>query len=473
MDWQTSIQIQPNKQMKTIIKNITFAGALAVLAACNVTKPYRAPDAGNTALFRGYDGTNTGSIAKLHWNQVFTDTILQNLITEGISHNIDLQKAYSVTRQAQAYFDQSKLAFYPSVGADAGLSLSGSANPQNFSTPAKGRVYSAELTASWEADIWGKLKSAKKAQLASLLQSTTNARAVQTTLIADIANNYYNLMALDQQLAITEQSVKNWQATVNTMKSLKIADVVTGAAVVQSEASKYAVQVTIPDLKQSIWQTENIINLLLGRVPGPIKRSKIDVQQPITILNLGIPAQMLANRPDVMAAEYSFRNAYELTNVARTYFYPSITLSGSGGYSGYSSFFGLGSLVGNLTAGIVQPIFNQGANKTRLQVAKEQQQQALLNFQYTVLSAGQDVSNAMMSYQTAGEKATTRVIQLENLEKSVNYTQQLVRFGSANYTEVLTAEQNLLTTQLNSVNDRLQQLQAIVFLYRSLGGGWQ
>jgi multidrug efflux system outer membrane protein len=133
----------------------------------------------------------------------------------------------------------------------------------------------------------------------------------------------------------------------------------------------------------------------------------------------------------------------------------------------------VGSLIGNLTAGIVQPLFNQGANKTRLQVAKEQQQQTLLNFQYTVLSAGQDVSNAMMSYQTAGEKATTRISELENLEKSVNYTQQLIRYGSANYTEVLTAEQSLLAAQLNSVNDRLQQLQAIVYLYRSLGGGWQ
>jgi outer membrane protein TolC len=257
------------------------------------------------------------------------------------------------------------------------------------------------------------------------------------------------------------------------MKSLKVADVVTGAAVVQSEASKYAVQVTIPDLKQQIWQTENIINLLLGRVPGPVARGTIDAQQPIALLNPGIPAQMLANRPDVMAAEYGFRNAFELTNVARTYFYPSLTLSGSGGYSSNFSFFGVGTLVGNLTAGIAQPIFNNGANKARLKVAQEQQQQALLNFKYTVLSAGQDVSNALMSYQTAGEKAVTRVNQLNNLVKSVNYTQQLVRFGSANYTEVLTAQQSLLTAQLDSVNDRLQQLQAIVYLYRALGGGWQ
>jgi multidrug efflux system outer membrane protein len=458
--------------MKNIIKIGVLAVTFGMFAACHVTKPYQKPVAVNTKLFRDYASADTNSIAKLHWNEIFTDTLLQKLITEGISHNINLQTAFSVTRQAQAYYDQSKLAYYPSIDANAGLTWSGSSNPA-VSKVTNSHQYSTGLTASWEADIWGKLKSAKKAQLASLLQSSANARAVQTALVADIANNYYYLMALDQQLLITEQSVKNWQTTVDVMKDLKNADVVTGAAVVQSEASKYAVKVTIPDLKQSIWQTENIINLLLARVPGPVARAKIDDQKPIAMLNLGIPAQMLANRPDVLAAEYGFRNAYELTNVARTYFYPSLTLTGSGGYSSYVSFFGVGSLIGNLTAGLTQPIFNKGANKTRLQVAKEQQKQAILNFQYTVLSAGQDVSNALMSYQAAGEKATTRVSQLENLEKSVDYTQQLVRYGSANYTEVLTAQQSLLAAQLNSINDRLQQLQAIVYLYRSLGGGWQ
>jgi multidrug efflux system outer membrane protein len=458
--------------MKPVIKIIGYLSIAAVFAACNVIKPYKKPVPGNGILIRDYVAKDTNSMAALHWNEVFTDTILQTLIAEGIRRNFDLQKAYSVTRQAQAYFDQSKLAYYPVINADAGVALSGASNPQAFSSPGKSHVYSTELTASWEADIWGKLKSAKRAQLASLLQSAANARAVQTSLVADIAGNYYNLMALDQQLSITEQSVKDWQTTVNTMKSLKVADVVTGAAVVQSEASKYAVEVTIPDLKQAIWQTENMINLLLGRDPGPVLRAKIDTEQPATMLNPGVPAQMLANRPDVMAAEYGFRNAFELTNVARASFYPSLTLTGSGGYASVNSFFGVGSLLGNLTGGITQPIFNQGANKARLTAAKEMQQQALLTFQYTVLGAGQDVSNAMMSYKTAGEKAATRVFQIENLEKSVNYTQQLVRYGSANYTEVLTAQQSLLAAQLNSVNDRLQQLQAIVYLYRALGGGW-
>ncbi|MGY0041214.1 TolC family protein [Pedobacter sp. NJ-S-72] len=257
------------------------------------------------------------------------------------------------------------------------------------------------------------------------------------------------------------------------MKKLKTADVVTGAAVVQSESSKYAVAVTIPDLMQSIRETENGLNLLLGRVPGPIERSKFDQIHPIALLQTGVPVQLLANRPDVLAAEYNFQNAFELGNVARTYFYPSLTISASGGYSSFSSFFGPGSWISSLTGGLTQPIFNKGANKTRLKVALEQQQQAVLSFQTVVLTAGQEVSNAMYSYQRASEKKITRTSQLENLEKSVQYTQALVRYGSANYTEVLTAQQSFLAAQLSQVNDQLQQVQATVSLYRALGGGWK
>lgn len=470
---QITILVLYCKIMKPIIKNILCIGMLAVCSACNVIKTYHSPVVKSEALFRDYDPVDTSSIAGMHWNELFTDTILQGLISEGIRNNIDLEKAFSVTRQAQAYFDQSRLAFLPNISAGGGLTVSGSSDPQNFSSAAKSRVYATTLNASWEADIWGKLKSAKRAQLASLLQSKENARAVQTSLVAEIANNYYVLMALDQQLLITEQSVRDWQATVAIMKSLKAADVVTGAAVVQSEASKYAVSVTIPDLKLSIWQTENMINVLLGRVSGSVPRARILSQQPLMAADPGVPVQMLANRPDVRAAEYGFRNAFELSNVAHTFFYPSVTITGASGYSSISSFFGNGSLIGNLMAGLTQPIFNQGANRARLRVAQEQQQQALLDFRYAILNAGQEVSNGMMSYKTGVEKAATRIYQLENLEKSVNYTQQLVRYGSANYTEVLTAKQSLLAAQLGGVNDKLQQFQAIVYLYRALGGGWQ
>ncbi|MCW3109695.1 MAG: rane protein [Segetibacter sp.] len=250
---------------------------------------------------------------------------------------------------------------------------------------------------------------------------------------------------------------------------------VTEAAVVQSEASRYAAEVTIPDLKQSIRQTENAMSILLGRVPGAIKRSSLSEQKPVTLLQRGVPAQLLSNRPDVQAAELNFRYNFELTNVARTWFYPSLIISASGGYSGLSvsNLFNPASLIGNIAVGLTQPIFNQGINQTRLKVAKAGQQQALLAFQNSLLTAGQEVSNDLGAYQGAIDKTNLRDSQITNLQKAVEYTQLLVRNSSANYTEVLTAQQSLLAAQLNQVNDRLQQLQATVNLYRDLGGGWK
>jgi outer membrane protein TolC len=296
---------------------------------------------------------------------------------------------------------------------------------------------------------------------------------VQTALVSSIAIDYYELLALDEQLSITERTVSNRQATVEVMKELKKGDVVTSAAVVQSEASRYSAEVTIPDIKRSIRETENQLNLLLGNPAGPVKRSVWNNQPVAAVLRTGVPAQLLANRPDVQAAEHNFRQYFELTNVARTYFYPSLSIGASGGYLTVHNLFSPGSWVSSLAAGLTQPIFNQGINKARWQIAREQQEQALLNFERTLLTAGQEVSDALYAYQMATAKVTTRNNELMDLEKSVSYTQELVKYGFANYTEVLTAQQNLLSAQLNQVADYQQGLQAIVYLYRSLGGGWQ
>ncbi|MCF6405501.1 efflux transporter outer membrane subunit [Chitinophaga filiformis] len=455
-------------------QHIVLTGiVILMMTSCAITKQYDSQHTAIKGLYRDIDEKDTGNIASLHWKEIFTDTLLQQLITTGINQNLDIQAAYSRIRQAAAMYEQSKLQFLPSLGANPTAAFAGSSDPQAIGKTVTNSLYQTTLTASWEADIWGKLKSAKRASLAGLLQAQANARAVQTSLVAGIASSYYTLLALDEQLIITQESVKNWQSTVDIMKELKTANTVTGAAIVQSEASKYAVSVTIPDLKRSIRETENQLNLLLGNIPGPVRRATLDSQHPITLLKTGVPAQLLANRPDVQSAEYNLRYYFELTNVARSYFYPSLTLSASGGYASLSSFWGVGSWLSNLTAGLSQPIFNQGINKARLRAAREQQQQAALNFKTTVLTAGEDVSDAMYSYQMAGQKAADRNLQLENLRKSVEYTQELVRYGFANYTEVLTAQQNLLIARLNKVSDREQQLLAIVSLYRALGGGWR
>jgi len=463
-------------------KAYTVLAAALLLASC-VTKKYQQPGLDvKGKLYRDTTVTDTATIANLPVNQLFTDTVLQNLINEGLRENLDLKTAVQRINEAQANLQQSKAAFLPSLsGSVQATRAKQSAAGLNFPPEFAGAfnlvttTYQAGLNTSWEADIWGKLSSAKRQALAGLLQTDAAKRAVQTQLIANIANSYYNLLALDKQLQITEQTLKNRISDVETMKALKEGAIVTGAAVVQSEANRYAAEVTIPDLKRSIRETENSLSILLARSPGSIKRASLTEQVPYQNLQTGVPSQLLKNRPDVQQAEYSFRSAFENTNVARTYFYPSLTITAQGGVSSLriKSLFD-NSIFYNIVGGLTQPIFNKGLNKSRLRVAQAQQQESYYAFQQSLLTAGGEVSNALYAYQAAVEKQNSRAKQLKALEKAVDYTKELLRYSSStNYTDVLTSEQSLLSAQLSSVNDRLQELQAIVNLYKALGGGWK
>jgi len=454
-------------------KNGLFVLLLVLMGSCKVTQQYQRPAnaAGNT-LYRDVNTTDTSSIATVPWKQLFTDTLLQSLIQEGIDNNPDLKIAVARIKQADANFRQSQLAFLPSLDATATASQ---VKPSVAQADNK-HVYELYGAASWEADIWGKLKSSKRAALAALLQSDAYKRAVQTQLVSNIATNYYALAAYDAQLQLTLKTLDNRKEDVETMKLLKQSDVVTGAAVVQSEANRYSVEVTIPDLKQNIRETENALCVLLGRDPGSIKRDSLSAQILRTDLQTGVPAQLLANRPDVQEAEYQLRYYFELTNVARTYFYPSLNITGQAGLynTNLSQFFNISSFFANITGGLTQPIFNNGLNKQRLKVAQAQQEEYLVTFRQSLLTAGQEVSNALYDYQAASDKINSRSQQIAFLQKSVEYTQELLKYTSAtNYTDVLTSEQSLLAAQLSSISDKLQQLQAVVALYRSLGGGWR
>ncbi|GAA4923844.1 TolC family protein [Mucilaginibacter defluvii] len=454
-----------------------------IVSSC-VTKKYQRPDLNvqTDKLYRDTTINDTTSIATVPVEQLFADTVLQGLIKEGIQNNLDLKTAMQRINEAYATVQQTKAAFFPSLSGNATItrnkqSLAGLNFPPEFANSfiLTTTTHQLGLSTSWEADIWGKLSSSKRSALANFFASDAGKRAVQTQLVANIANNYYSLLALDKQLAITEQTLKNRITDVETMKALKESAIVTGAAVVQSEANRYAAEVTIPDLKRSIRETENALSILLARAPGAIKRTSLDEQKPYADMQMGVPSQLLKNRPDVQQAEFAFRSAFENTNVARTYFYPALTITAQGGVSSLKikNLFD-NSIFYNIVGGLTQPIFAKGENRARLRTAKAQQEQAYYAFQQSVLTAGSEVSNALYAYQTAVEKQTSRAKQLEALQKSVDFTKELLRYSSAtNYTDVLTSEQSLLAAQLNSVGDKLQQLQAIVNLYRSLGGGWK
>ena len=444
------------------------------LVSCGIHS-YKSPEAKLDGLYRDVNSKDTSTIATLSWKQLFGDSNLQKLIEEGLAQNPDVKIAATRVLQAEAYLQQSRAGLFPSLNGNASTTVNKLSDAQGGGFINNTRVYQLGLSSSWEADIWGKLNNTKRASYASLLQSEAYVRTVQTGLVANIANYYYTLLALDQQLEITQQTVQNWIKTVETMQSLKQASRVTGAAVVQSEANRYAAEVTIPDLKQRIRETENALSVLIGRSPGAISRSTLTEQNSVSSLPVGVPAQLLSNRPDVLQAEYSYRTYFENVNVARAFFYPSLTITASGGLSNTAlqNFFSSGSIFGSLAAGLTQPIFNRRANKTRLEVAKAQQQEALLAFQRTLLTAGQEVSDALSLYQNVADKTISRQKQIESLQKSIEYTELLLKYGSANYVEVINAQQSYLTAQLNRVNDKLQQHQAIVRLYRALGGGWR
>jgi len=460
--------------------SVTLIGLVTLILSACINQKYKSPTLNERQLYRDQASTDTTTIADLPWKNLFTDPTLQSLIETGLAQNLDLKQAIERIKIAEATLQQSRAAFLPSLQGDVSVTDAKQSRaalnfPPGININLETQTYRAQLSTSWEADIWGKLSSTKRASYATLLQSDAAKRAVQTQLIANIANTYYNLLALDKQLAITLQTINARKNNVEAMKALKEGAKVTGAAVVQSEANLYAAEVTLPDLKRSIREAENALSILLANAPSGINRSSIDQQLTYTDLRTGVSAQLLQNRPDVQAAEFAFRAAFENTNVAKTYFYPALTLTAGGGLSTLQlkDFFSQ-SVFYNLVGGLTQPIFAKGQNKARLKTAEAQQQIAFYAFQQVLITSGSEVSNALYSYQTAVEKQESRAKQIASLTKAVDFTQELLRYSTAtNYTDVLTSEQSLLAAQLSGVGDQLQKLQAVVNLYRALGGGWK
>ncbi len=441
-----------------------------------VNKAYQSPKVDSAHLFRDGNQVDTTSIASIPWEEYFQDAALQALIREGLQNNFDMRIAYTRIAQAEANLCMAKAAYFPNV------SLVGQVTDRQTSTGPNGTKvlnysatqYSLGISTNWELDVWGKLRSQSKARYAQFLGSQTYRDLIQTSLIANIATSYYSLLALDEQLAITRQTVSLLEESLVTIEALKESGRQNGAAVEQSKALLYRTQVTIPALESQIRTMENSISLLLGRRSETIVRTHLNQQQLPGTMSVGVPAQMLARRPDVRQAELLFRSAFELANVARASFYPSLTLgTGMIGYesASLSSFFQPENIFASIIGGFTQPLFARNQLKGNLKIAKAQQEEALLNFERTVLVAGKEISDILFAYRSSLSKNEIRLKEVESLDTAVYYTQELLVAGEANYTEVLSAEQNLLQARLNRVNDKLEQLQYSVELYRALGAG--
>lgn len=445
------------------------AWACLGLGACSIYKSYERPDMPVVdSLYRQPTASvDTASLATLSWRELFTDPKLQYLIETGLQNNTDLNIARLKVAEAEATLMTSRLAYLPSISFEPSGTL------RHAEGSATTKSYDIAASAGWEIDIFGKLTNAKRGAKAALEQSEAYRQAVQTQLIATIANSYYSLLMLDAQLDISERTAVNWSENVRAMKALKAAGDATELAVSQSEASKLSVDASVASLRQQIDQMENTLTALLGIAPQKIERTTIAEQEFPNELSAGVPLQLLQRRPDVRQSEAALAQAFYATNAARSAFYPSITLSGSAGWTNAAgaAITNPGQWLFTAVGSLVQPLFNRGRNIANLRIAKAQQEEALLSFRQSLLDAGTDVNNALIQWQTARRRQILDEQQIKSLESAVRSSELLMQHSSQNYLEVLTARQTLLQAELTAISDRFDEIQGVINLYHALGGG--
>ncbi len=441
--------------------------AVAATTGCGIYKPYTRPEVKTDGLYGTAETADTTSFGDIRWREVFSDPQLQTLIEAALENNTDMQSAHWRVKEAEATLKSARLAYLPAFNFAPQGSIS------SFDNNTAAKVYSIPIQASWEIDIFNRLTNSKRKAKAIYAQSKEYEQAVKTQLIAGIANLYYTLLMLDSQYEVTEQTAVKWRESVRTMRAMKEAGMTTEAGVAQYEATCLSIESSLHDLQYSINKAKNSLCSMLAEAPHEIERGRLDAQQLPDNLMVGIPVQMLSNRPDVRSAEFSLMQAYYATSEARSALYPQITLSGSAGWTNNSGagIINPGKLMLSAAASLLQPIFNAGANRARVKIAKAQQEQSKLSFQQTLLNAGAEVNNALTQCQSARAKSGLRQEQITALERAVESTQLLMQHGSSTYLEVLTAQQSLLTAQLSQISDRYDEIQGVVNLYQALGGG--
>ena len=463
------LKFYKNIKMKkqNISKLIIVLIASVLLQSCFVAKDYKTPEVKTTDLYRTDKALDSTTIASISWDKLFTDTYLNEYIKEGLTNNYDVQIALESLKAAEASMKQSKTGNIPTLTGNASWLHQEYKDSDNYNQ------YELSGALSWEADIWGKIRSNKRAAVASYLQTVSVQQAIETQIVASIASTYYQLLALDAQVKIAEKTLINRNESIETIKALKDAGSVNEVSVKQTEAQKYATEIILKDLKYNVKIVENTLCILLGRSPSTIARNTFEAQEITADIVVGVPALLLSNRPDVIAAELNFRRSFELTNVARSNFYPSLTVNASGGFQNIEleDWFNTKSLFASVLTGLTQPIFNQRKIKTNYEIAQANQQKAYLEFKQTLLLAGKEVSDVLADYKNETEKLTIRKNQLEVLTQAADYSDELLQYGMVNYLEVLTAKDNALNTELAYVTNKYNQMDAIITLYRALGGG--
>ena len=440
-----------------------------LLSGCGIYNRYSRPnlEVNTDSLYRETGLlADTTTIGATPWREIFTDPHLQTLIATGLERNTDLGIARLQVEEAQAVLMNARLSYLPSVN------LTPQAGISHYNGETK-KTYTLGATAAWEVDIFGKVNNSRRGAAAALEQSHAYAQAVQTGLVATIAESYYTLLMLDEQLTISEQALANWDETITTLKALAEAGKANDVAVHQARANRTALNASLLTIRKSIRETENSLCALLKESSHTISRGTLGEQSFSDELSIGIPLQLLANRPDVQQAEFALAEAFYATNAARTSFYPSLTLSGTLGWTnnGGGTILNPGKWLSNAIAQLVTPLFNKGTNIANLKIAKARQQEAVLRFEQSLLNAGNEVNDALTEWQTADGRIRLDYQQTADLEAATEKTRLLMRYTSANYLEVLTAQQSLLNARLTLAQDQASKIQSVIHLYHALGGG--
>ena len=451
-----------------------FAASGMLLASCGLYNKYERPEVNTKGLVRDTQSltdtlavTDTTSFGNLPWRSVFTDPQLQALIQQGLDNNVDLLNAALSVKMIEAQLACAKLAFLPSIG------LSPQGTLASFDGSKTSKTYQLPIAASWNVDLFGNLLSVKRNAQMQLLQAKDYQLAVKTNIISGIANMYYTLLMLDRQLEILTEmeglTKETWDMMALQMKFGRARS----TSVQSAEASYYSVQSQITDMKRQIREVENSLSLLLCQPGQAISRGKLYEQSLPSEFSTGIALQMLNNRPDVHAAEMNLASCYHNVQTARSRFYPSINITGSGTFTNSmgNNIINPGKWLLSAVGSLTQPIFANGQLVAGLKVAKAQQQQALNNWQNAIYKAGNEVSNALVSYNSYDERSRLEKKQTELYRQNVEDTRQLYKSSGSTYLEVISAQANLLNAEITKVTDDFYKMQAVVSLYTALGGG--
>jgi outer membrane protein, multidrug efflux system len=458
---------------------------LAILiSSCRVGKDYQRPELELPNQFNAVSFSDTSSIADIEWKKFFTDTTLQGLIEKGISHNHDLLLAMKRIEIAQQQVNQAKALHYPELNLQVSGQINrpsdnslGGISAKSFLGQSYIENYTAGLFLSWEADVWGKLRRQKEATLLQYIQTYEAGKAVQTQLVANIAQGFFNLLMLDKQLVIARQNLALNDTFLTSTRLLKDAGIVNALAVQRAESQKQTTELLIPQLEQNIALQENALQVLTGSLPGTVQRNvqlnDFGIQEE---LSTGLPVSMVSRRPDVRSTEMALMAANARVGVAQANMYPALSITAGGGLETFtaSNWFNIPSSLFGIAAGtIAQPIFNRRELKTQFEVAKLEREQAVIEFRQSVLQATSEVSDALVQVDKLKQQREIATAQVDTLHRAVSNAHLLFKSDMANYLEVVTAQTSALLAELNLASIQREQLGAIVDLYRSLGGGWK